>query len=236
MRFQVFLANFATTIFLVENCEAVHTLLLSDIEDDKAKAPEKTNNEKAGAAIDGAAQNILLDMDGTVDEKIAAGKLEMKKAMMNIPYLKEVIIGGELASLAFDYMKSQAPEGMRKTLGGAYASGVKGRFTAFKSWLSQAWSGKTELLQIIGDYEDYLSLFPTNSDKPRISLHQYFDATRAPGDRGNFSVYKDVINRMGLDAEKGTYVGIRQESRNSALRAQYIDTIAKINILEGNIA
>ena len=106
MRFQVFLANFATTIFLVENCEAVHTLLLSDIEEDKAKAPELTNNEKAGAAIDGAAQNILLDMDGTVDEKIAAGKLEMKKAMMNIPYLKEVIIGGELASLAFDYMKS----------------------------------------------------------------------------------------------------------------------------------
>ena len=89
---------------------------------------------------------------------------------------------------------------------------------------------------IVGDYEDYLSLFPINSKKDRVSLHQYFEATRAPGDRGNFSAYQEIMNRMGMSAEKDAYVGIRQESRNVNLREQYIDSIAKINILEGQIA
>jgi len=89
---------------------------------------------------------------------------------------------------------------------------------------------------IVGDYEDYLSLFPINSKKDRVSLHQYFEATRAPGDRGNWVAYEDIIQRMGLNPDRAHYVQVRQESRNPELRNQYIDTIAKINVLEGTIA
>ena len=187
--------------------------------------------------MDISTQSLLFDNTGTVDEKLAQGKTDLKKALMTIPYLKEVVMGGEMAALAFDYMKENAPEGMKKGMGAALATAVKGRFSAFKNWLKQAWSGDTDILTIVGDYEDYLALFPTNSEKtPRVSLHQFFDATRAPGDRGNFSAYKEVIERMGMTAARDHYVGVRLESRNLELRNQYIDTVSKINILEGQIA
>ena len=34
----------------------------------------------------------------------------MKKALQEIPYLKEVIMGGELAAVAFNYLKANAPD------------------------------------------------------------------------------------------------------------------------------
>ena len=51
--------------------------------------------------MDASAQGILLDMDGTPSEKLAAGTREMKKALMDIPELKAIIMTGELANLAF---------------------------------------------------------------------------------------------------------------------------------------
>lgn len=34
----------------------------------------------------------------------------MKDTLLKIPYLREVIVGGELAKLAFDYLKENSPE------------------------------------------------------------------------------------------------------------------------------
>ena len=79
-------------------------------------------------------------------------------------------------------------------------------------------------------------MFPTDSTLPRITLHEYFDATRAPGDRGHFNAYQAVINQIGQTADKQHYIKVRQEGRNNKLRAQYVDTVAAINVLEGQIA
>jgi len=54
----------------------------------------------------------------------------MKNALLTVPYLKEVIIGGELAKLAFNYLKDHASATTKSDLGAAYAS-IKGRFSAF---------------------------------------------------------------------------------------------------------
>jgi len=175
----------------------------------------------------------MLFSDASTDEKLAVASLEMKKAMAEIPYLGAVVKGGELAKLAFDYMKENAPMGFKKNISGAFATAIGGRFKAFQGWLKQAWSGVTGLETVLGDYEDYLALFPAKSHKKKVSLHGYFDATRAPGDRGNYNQYQKVINRMGLTAEKSHYVTIRAEARNSELKKQYATTVARINILEG---
>jgi len=38
--------------------------------------------------MDMSTQDILFDMEGTTEEKLAKGATEMKKAMMKVPYLK----------------------------------------------------------------------------------------------------------------------------------------------------
>ena len=104
MRFTIFLSNFAATLFLVETCEAVYSL--SDSFDAKSMAAAAsmgdalaannnydaqkgdTNWDTAYKKADTSAQDILFDMDGTTEEKLAKGTVEMKKAMLQIPYLK----------------------------------------------------------------------------------------------------------------------------------------------------
>ena len=61
---------------------------------------------------------------------------------MKIPYLKEIIMGGELAKMAFDYMAAQAPANVKADAKSAWNTAVVGRFKAFKNWLSAAWSGQ----------------------------------------------------------------------------------------------
>ena len=55
--------------------------------------------------------------------------------------------------------------------------------------MKEAWSGDTKLTSIVGDYLDYLSLFHTDEQAERITHREYFDATRAPEDRGHFDTY-----------------------------------------------
>lgn len=70
---------------------------------------------------------------------------EMKKALMEIPYLKQVLMGGELAKMAFDYMKANAPLEAKNAANTVWQEKVAGRYKAFKGWLKEAWSGKSAL-------------------------------------------------------------------------------------------
>ena len=93
-----------------------------------------------------------------------AGKLkgkskELQKALHEIPYLGTIIQGGELASLAFEFMKENTPDRYKAEAAGTWSKVAGGRITAFENWLKEAWSGDTKLTTIVGDYLDYLSLF-----------------------------------------------------------------------------
>ena len=69
----------------------------------------------------------------------------MKKALYEIPYLKQVLMGGELAKLAFDYLVANTPEHLKREIKGTWSTAVDGRYKAFKNWLSAAWTGKSNL-------------------------------------------------------------------------------------------
>ena len=154
------------------------------------KNPLKTvADDLSGEAKEGA--NEVLD---NISSKASD---EMKKVLHQIPYLREVLVGGELAKMAFDYMVDNAPQNVKADMKGAFRTAAVGRYKAFKHWLTKAWSGKSDLQTIIGDYEDYLSLFEPTSKEERLSLHEYFDATRAPGDDGHFNEYTKIMNMMG---------------------------------------
>ena len=68
-------------------------------------------------------------------------------------------MGGELAKLAFQYLKANTPDALKNEASGAFNMAAKGRFTAFKNWLSSCWSGDSNLTTVVGDYEDYLAMF-----------------------------------------------------------------------------
>ena len=96
---------------------------------------------------------------------------DMKKALYEIPYLKQVLMGGELARLAFDYLVANTPDHVKRNIKGGFNTAVSGRYKAFKNWLEAAWTGKSNLETVIGDYEDYLSLLSPEGEKSDLSLH-----------------------------------------------------------------
>lgn len=136
--------------------------------------------------------------------------------MEKIPYLREVIVGGEMAKLAFEYLKANAPEHVKEDARGAWNVAVQGRFKAFKNWVTAAWTGESRLATAIGDYEDFLAMFPAGDESKRPSFREFYEATRAPGDRGDFKTFKEIMNRMGHVADKRHYIEIRQMGRQSA--------------------
>jgi len=135
---------------------------------------------------------------------------EMKKALYEIPYLKQLVMGGELAKMAFDYMKANSPNNIKQDMSGAFNTKVKGEFKAFKAWISTACGGDSDVQTIVSDYEDYLALFPNNSSAERLNLKEFFDAMHAPGDMGNFADYSTIMNMMGMTGDRNHYVEIRQ--------------------------
>ena len=60
----------------------------------------------------------------------------MKNALYKVPYLKEVLVGGEMAKLAFNYMKENVPNHVKNDMNKAYNSALGGRFKAFKNWIT----------------------------------------------------------------------------------------------------
>ena len=63
--------------------------------------------------------------------------------------------------------------------------------------MKESWSGETNLEHIVGDYHDYLSLFYNDSNEEKISLRAFFDATRSPGDRGDYKTFEKIMKRIG---------------------------------------
>ena len=77
-----------------------------------------------------------------------------------------------------------APEKLKEKEKEAYSKLFKGRWKAFKNFINEYISGKSTLKTIVEDYEDYLSMFYVDDDEPRLSLKEFFDASRAPHGRG----------------------------------------------------
>ena len=50
------------------------------------------------------------ELKTSMESQMKNASSEMKKALEEIPYLKEVIMGGELAAVAFNFLKANAPE------------------------------------------------------------------------------------------------------------------------------
>ena len=62
------------------------------------------------------------------EQALKAASLELRSAMDRVPYLKEAITGGELAKLAFEYLKTQSPEHVKADARGAWNVAIQGRF------------------------------------------------------------------------------------------------------------
>ena len=148
-------------------------------------------------------------------EALGKASAELKSVMEKIPYLREVIVGGELAKLAFDYLKENSPEYVKEDAKGAWNVAVQGRFTAFKNWIKEAWTGSSQLSWAIGDYEDFLAMFPDGDKTKKPTFKEFYEATRAPADLGEYKVFQQIMNRMGHVADKTHYIEIRQEGRQS---------------------
>ena len=136
------------------------------------------------------------------EEKLGEMTDEMKKVMEKIPYLREVIVGGELAKLAFNYLKENSPEHVKEDARGAWNVAVQGRFKAFKNWVKEAWTGESRLVWAVGDYEDFLSMFAEGDNTKRPTLKEFYEATRAPADLGDWKTFQQIMNRMGHVASK----------------------------------
>ena len=50
--------------------------------------------------------------------------------------------------------------------------------------MNEYMSGRSTLKDVVGDYVDYLAMFYNDDNEPRMSLREFFDASRAPHGRG----------------------------------------------------
>ena len=106
--------------------------------------------------------------------------------MMAVPYLREVVVSGELAKLAFDYLKENPPQHVKDEASTAWNVSVQGRVAAFKAWCRSAWTQESYLERAVGDYLDYLAMFDAADRTKRPTLAQYYEAVRAPEGKGTF--------------------------------------------------
>jgi len=86
---------------------------------------------------------------------------------------------------------------VKKELKSGYNTAVAGRLAAFKNWLQAAWTGKSNLETVIGDYTDYIALFPRDDPESALSLSDYFEATSGAADEGTFKNYSSIMDAMG---------------------------------------
>ena len=135
--------------------------------------------------------------------------------MIAVPYLREVVVSGELAKLAFDYLKANTPQSSKDEASTAWNVSVQGRVAAFKAWCVSAWTQESYLELAVGDYLDYLAMYSDTDKTQKPTLAQYYEAVRAPEGRGTFKDFSKIITRMGQVPDKKNYIKIRQTGRNS---------------------
>lgn len=115
-------------------------------DDKKAKTPEELKEEEEKKKAEEYEEKLsALEKIKTTDDLVEHASTELKNVMYQIPYLREVVVGGELAKLAFDYMYENAPAHVKKDMKGAFETAVKGRFQAFKNWITAAWTGTSDM-------------------------------------------------------------------------------------------
>ena len=61
---------------------------------------------------------------------------------------------------------------------------------------------------------DYLALFEDRDTTPKPSLREFYEATRAPSDLGDYKTFQVIMNAMGNVADKRHYIEIRQQGRH----------------------
>ena len=102
--------------------------------------------------------------------------------------------------------------------------------------MNEYMSGRSTLKDVVGDYVDYLAMFYNDDSEPRMSLREFFDASRAPHGRGTMKQYQSIFNKMGVVVEQKDFMEVRHKARNSALAAQYDKIGNQIDLIEGTIA
>lgn len=89
---------------------------------------------------------------------------ELKEVLRLFPGLREAVVGGQLARLAVGYLQANAAEHVKEDARGAWSVAVQGRFQAFKNWVREAWAREPRLASAVGDYEDFLALYPPGEE------------------------------------------------------------------------
>ena len=64
-------------------------------------------------------------------------------------------------------------------------------------------------------------MFPASDETTKPSFREFYEATRAPADLGDFKTFQLIMNRMGHVADKRHFIEIRQEGRQSATSGSY---------------
>ena len=133
-----------------------------------------------------------------IEKFIDKEKTALVESLKKIPYLKQIVQGGELAKMAYDFVNENSPEYLKQEVGSAFNYQVMGRWAAFKNFLTVAWTGESNFQRVLADYEDFLSMYedPANCE---ISFLEYFNATRAAGGTGDFKTYEQIMNKMSPD-------------------------------------
>ena len=147
----------------------------SDSEDSDEDSEESSNSEDSSGNVHPKKSK----KDKKKKKKSKAGKntkglpktsKELKRVLKKVPYLREVIVGGELAKVAFNYAKERVSDSVKQDASSGWNVAIRGRFEAFKNYCTSAWTQQTYLEMAVGDYLDYLQLFDEKDKTKKPSL------------------------------------------------------------------
>ena len=152
--------------------------------------------------------------------------MELQNVLSEVPYMREIIMSGQIAMLAFKIAKENAGVDVKNALLQAWNSTVGS--------LVDSWIKDVSMPFVVDEYLDYLSI--VNPAIPleahfNIDLREYWDATRTHNDRGTFEDYQNIMMRQGHVANRKDYVSLRQKARGTALDAKLDATGNKMNTI-----
>ena len=221
------------------------TELESLVEDDDPKTKDGKKDAKSEDGKKDAKSEDKKKKESDDDNTLSGEKLlkkhlkgvsaDLKEALDKIPYMKEIVMTGELAKLAFDYMYDHAPMYIKQEGRTGWNVAILGRFKAFKQFMTKSWTGKSSLRLAVDDYMDFLSLEPDN-ERVGISFSQFFDNTRAVEGRGTYDGYSEVMKRYGSAPERKNFISTRQAARNAVLAKELASTRRAIEKLEDRLS
>ena len=153
----------------------------TDTEEDSSSDEDSEDSEESSNSEDssGNVHPKKSKKDKKKKKKSKAGKntkglpktsKELKRVLKKVPYLREVIVGGELAKVAFNYAKERVSDSVKQDASSGWNVAIRGRFEAFKNYCTSAWTQQTYLEMAVGDYLDYLQLFDEKDKTKKPSL------------------------------------------------------------------